>query len=156
MKALIIYDSDYGNTAKVAEAIAASMNTSNQTQVLSIKDVSAASLSGVDVLIVGSPTQGGKPTQGIQNFLSGLPPTALTGIQTAAFDTRFAIEKQRFGLRLLMGTIGFAAPRIAAHLREKGGILAAEPEGFIVQDKEGPLREGELGRAAKWATRMIA
>jgi hypothetical protein len=50
-----------------------------------------------------------------------------------------------------MGLIGYAAGRIASGLTSKGGRLIAKPEGFIVDGKEGPLKEGELERAAAWA-----
>jgi hypothetical protein len=50
-----------------------------------------------------------------------------------------------------MKIIGYAAPRIAGGLQAKGGRLAAPPEGFFVQEKEGPLKQGELERAASWA-----
>jgi hypothetical protein len=49
---------------------------------------------------------------------------------------------------------GYAAPRIARALEKKGGNLAAPPEGFFVEDKEGPLKAGELERAAGWAKEL--
>lgn len=55
------------------------------------------------------------------------------------------------GLRLLMSVIRTAAERIAKALVKKGGRLVAEPEGFIVEQKEGPLKQGELERARLWA-----
>jgi len=45
---------------------------------------------------------------------------------------------------------GYAAPRIAEQLEKAGGTLIAPAEGFFVVDKEGPLRDGELERAAAW------
>ena len=55
-----------------------------------------------------------------------------------------------------MRVIGYAAPRIAAALVSKGASLAAPPEGFIVEDKDGPLKAGELERAARWASEIPA
>ena len=55
------------------------------------------------------------------------------------------------GLRLLMKMGGYAAPRITNAFKKKGGNLAVTPEGFFVKGKEGPLKEGELERAASWA-----
>ncbi len=46
---------------------------------------------------------------------------------------------------------GYAAPRIVEALKKKGGNLVVPPEGFLVKDREGPLKEGELERAATWA-----
>ena len=51
----------------------------------------------------------------------------------------------------MLRVLGYAAGRIANRLERKGGHLAAEPEGFIVEDSEGPLKKGELERAAIWA-----
>ena len=73
--------------------------------------------------------------------------TPCKGKSVAAFDTRFELESQGVGLRLLMSVIRYAAPRLAKALEKKGGKLVAEPEGFIVENKEGPLKEGELERA---------
>ena len=53
-----------------------------------------------------------------------------------------------------MSVIRYAAERIAKDLVKKGGRLVAEPEGFIVENKEGPLKQGELERASKWAKEM--
>jgi hypothetical protein len=55
-----------------------------------------------------------------------------------------------------MKVIGYAAPRISSGLQAKGGRLAAAPEGFIVEDKEGPLKQGELERAASWARSLVS
>ena len=75
-------------------------------------------------------------------------------MRVAAFDTRFEAEEQGVGLRLLMSVIRYAAERIAKDLAKKGGKHVAKPEGFIVENKEGPLKQGELERANKWAKGM--
>ena len=75
------------------------------------------------------------------------------GIDAAAFDTRIPTSEVGTGLRLLMKMGGYAAGRIAEALKKKGGHLAVPPEGFFVKDKEGPLKEEELERAASWAER---
>jgi flavodoxin I len=75
-------------------------------------------------------------------------------MRVAAFDTRFESEDQGIGLRLLMSVIRYAAQRVAKDLAKKGGSLVAEPEGFIVENKEGPLKQGELERASKWAQQL--
>jgi hypothetical protein len=54
-----------------------------------------------------------------------------------------------------MGIINYAAPRIADALRLKGATLVVMPEGFIVDQKEGPLKEGELKRAQNWAKEIL-
>jgi flavodoxin len=149
MSALIIYDSAYGNTAKVAQAIGAALP--GGAAVHRITDIAPSSLPRVDLLIVGSPTQGGRPTAAMQEWLAAIPRERVDGVDVAAFDTRIAASEQGFALRLLIGVIGYASPRILKSLEAKGGVAAAAAEGFIVEGKEGPMARGELERAAAWA-----
>jgi hypothetical protein len=91
----------------------------------------------------------------MQEFLNKIPAGSLKGIRVAAFDTRFAKSEHGVGLRLVMGVVGFATSKIADALKKKGGSLVAEPEGFIVEGKEGPLKVGELPRATTWAKGIL-
>jgi flavodoxin I len=154
MKALVIYDSMYGNTEKIAQAIGDGLT--GEVKVVRVGDMNASELSSFDLLIVGSPVHGGRATPLIDAFLKQLPAHSLEGKSVAAFDTRFESEEQGIGLRILMSVIRYAAERIAKDLAKKGGRLIAEPEGFIVEDKEGPLKQGELERASMWAKAMNA
>ena len=150
MKTLVVYDSQYGNTMQVARAIGEAI----ATHYLDVDDARLEDIAGIDLLIVGSPTQGGRPTQAVQAFLEELPP--LDGTRVAAFDTRIDAAKRGFFLRRLMGLIGYAAPKIDGALRAKGGQRAADPAGFFVGDTEGPLAEHELERARTWARATAA
>jgi flavodoxin len=67
MKAMVIYDSIFGNTEKVAEAIGKAIGSEAEQNVVKVSDDGAVRLQGVDVLIVGSPTRGFRPTEGITN-----------------------------------------------------------------------------------------
>lgn len=155
MKTVIIHDSLYGNTKKVAEAMAAAFAPSD-VKLISIPDIALSDLASVDLLIVGSPTHGGRPKPSTQDFLKQIPQDALKGVSVAAFDTRFLAQEQNFALRSLMKIIGYAAPRIADALVEKGGTLIAPPEGFIVakNGKEDSLKDSELERALSWAKHL--
>jgi len=152
MKSLIVYDSMYGNTEKIAEAIGDGLT--GEVKVVRVGEVNPAELKTFDLLILGSPVHGGRPTPAIDVFLKKLPAHSLEGMRVAAFDTRFESEDQGIGLRLLMSVIRYAAQRVAKDLAKKGGRLVAEPEGFIVENKEGPLKQGELERAINWAKGM--
>jgi len=154
MKAVIIYDSMYGNTEKIAQAIGDGLT--GEVKVVRVGDVNASELKTFDMLIVGSPVHGGRATPLIDAFLKQLPAHSLEGKSVAAFDTRFESEDQGIGLRIVMSVIRYAAERIAKDLAKKGGRLVAEPEGFIVENKEGPLKQEELERASKWAKAMNA
>lgn len=154
MTTLIIYDSQFGNTEKIAQAIGSGI--SGEVKVLRASAAKLADLESVDLLIIGSPTQGGRATQSVQNFINAIPADGLKNVRVAAFDTRFSEKESGFGLRLVMKIFSFAAGRIAKMLESKSGKLAATPEGFIVIGKEGPLKEGELERATEWAKRISA
>ena len=151
MKALVVYDSAYGNTAKVAAAIAAGMNT----QARLVDDVESSDISATNLLVLGSPTQGGRPLPSVKDFIDALTATELKGMKFAAFDTRFDINDQKLPLRILMKTIGYAAEKIADGLQSNGETRAMKPEGFLVSDKEGPLKPGELERASTWGKRLL-
>jgi flavodoxin len=152
MKTIVIYDSLYGNTKSVAEAIGKTLGP--DTMIANVKDTIPAMTRGMDLVIVGAPTHGGRPSKDMKAFLDNLPPESLKGIRVAAFDTRSSIEDQGAFVKMLVNFLGYAAKHILKSLEKRGGISVAEPEGFIVQGKEGPLREGELERAAGWATKI--
>ncbi len=155
MRVLIVFDSVYGNTQKIAVAVARATTPPYKAKLLKTSEASLKDLQGVNLLIVGSPTHGGQPTPGLRKFLSQIPAGALKRVGVAAFDTRFAAEKLNFALKLLVKTIGYAAPKMADILENKGGKLIASPEGFIVTGKEGPLEKGETTRAKTWVKKLI-
>jgi flavodoxin len=151
MKTLVIYDSVFGNTEKVAQSIAAAIGT----QAVSVGDVDANQLHGLDLLVVGSPTRKFSPTEGISKLLNDLPKDHLAGVSVAAFDTRIDLETiDSKVFRFVVDKGGYAAKTIAKSLEKKGGQLAAPGEGFYVTGEQGPLKDGELERAADWASRL--
>jgi flavodoxin I len=145
MNTLVVYDSVYGNTEKIARAIGESL--SGEVTVIRVGEVDVSALKSLDVLFVGSPTHGGRPSPATRELLDQIQPPALEGIKVAAFDTRLTTR--------WAGILGFAAGGIAKSLKKKGGAPVGSPENFHVEGTEGPLREGELERAAAWA-RQIA
>jgi len=141
MKALIVYDSVYGNTEKIARAIGEAIT--GEVKVVRAGEANPSDLESIDLLVVGAPTQGGRATAAVNGFLGRVAGPAIKGINVAAFDTRLS---QRW-----VGVFGYAAGRIARSLKKKGGTLVVSPEGFFVKGTKGPLKEGELERAAGWA-----
>lgn len=157
MKALVVYDSVFGNTEQVARAIARALDPQGEVRALRVGDVTAADLVELALLVVGSPTRGFNPTPATKTFLNDLTANIFYGVKVAAFDTRIAVEETNSPiLKPLVKIFGYAAKPIASRLQKKGGELAAPPEGFIVEGTEGPLREGELERAAAWARQLAA
>ena len=145
MKVLIVYDSAYGNTEKIARAIGGAI--AGEVKVLRPGEVNPPDLQSLDLLIVGAPTQGGRATLAIQDFLNKLPERAVKGVSVAAFDTRFSTK--------LVKIFGYAAGKIAESLKRKGGNLIVPPEPFFVKGREGPLKEGELERASVWTKGLL-
>ena len=147
MKTLVVYDSVYGNTEIIARAIGDAIP--GEVQVLRVGQVNAADWETVDLLIVGSPTHGALPTEAVQGLIDQIGPPAREGAKVATFDTRLTWGfLERWG--------GFAAPKMADTLKEKGWTLAGEPGGFFVRGlKKGPLKRGEADRAAAWARSLV-
>lgn len=141
MKALVVYDSVYGNTKAIAVAIGAAVG--GEARVVRSGEVCPLDLGAGDLLIAGSPTYGGKPTPAMLSFLDGISEAAVKGVNVAAFDTRLSSR--------LAGVFGYAAPKIAGGLEAKGGKLVLPPEGFLVNGKKGPLVDGEMEHAVKWS-----
>jgi flavodoxin I len=149
VKALVIYDTVYGCTEKIAVAIAAAFDP--PAKAVRPAAVNMTELTSLDLLVVGAPTQGGRPTPPVQHFLDSIPGGSLSNLKVAVFDTRISAREHGLGIKLLTGAIGYASGRIAAALEAKGAHLIAPVEGFIVEGREGPLRAGEAERAAAWA-----
>lgn len=146
MKALVVYESKYGNTEQVARAIAAQLGEAGQVRLVDAATVSTLDPTGFDLLLVGGPTQrhGVSPT--LRDRLERIPAGALRDLPAAAFDTRIRMA------RLLTGS---AAIGIAQRLKQKGARVVTSPESFFVVDGEGPLAEGEIERARAWATDVL-
>lgn len=156
MKTLVLYDSKFGNTQKVAQHIGDALGEKSDVSVLHIDTIQPHQLGDVSLLVVGSPTHAFRPTPALQTFLKGIPAGGLKGVRTAAFDTRISPDDcDNRLLAIAMKLFGFAAKPIATLLQKKGGTAAGKPDGFYVNDKEGPLKAGELERAAVWARQLM-
>lgn len=157
MNILVIYDSDFGNTEQVARAIGQALTAEATVEVRHADDATSELLEGADLVIVGSPTQGFRPTKPVTNLIASLHQGTLTGKKVAAFDTRIdtrAMDSAVLGFIVDKG--GYAAKRIARRLEKAGGGLIVKPEGFYVEDTEGPLKDGELERAKTWAKSLLS
>jgi flavodoxin len=145
METLIVFDSTYGNTEKIAKAIYDAIT--GEVKVIRAGIANPAEIEKIDLLIVGSPTYGGRPTPAVQGYLDGISESALKGMKVAAFDTRYSTR--------MIKIFGFAADRISDSLKVKGATIVSSPMGFFVKGKKGPLKEGELERAAGWAKELV-
>ena len=144
MLTVVIYDTKFGNTAKVAEAIARGAGTRGSVRVLDTAEAARSLAERPDLLLIGGPTQKRGPSPALRGFVAALP-SSLRGVPAAAFDTRYR------GATWLMGS---AAGDAARRLGNAGARLAAAPESFFIA-RGGPLEgqgleAGELERAEAW------
>ena len=157
MKSLVIYDSYFGNTEKLAQAVAKELGTEKIINLQGGGEVSTDQLAGIDLLVVASPTRGFRPSEGTTKFLNSLPAGGLQGMRTAVFDTRIDLETIKNKVfRFIVKRGGYANKAIAAALEKKGAVVLQPIEGFFVDDSEGPITTGEMERAQKWAAQIKA
>ncbi|WP_405009775.1 flavodoxin family protein [Kitasatospora sp. NBC_01539] len=177
MQAVIVYESVYGNTREIAEAVAEGVRSAEPEASVSCVPVAEAGQDvtrSADLLVVGGPTHmhgmssglsrrmakpagptghaahtAGAPHEpeaggpGLRSWFHDLPKTE-TGTHAAAFDTRA-------GFRMSGGAANGIARRLTQHRYD----VTVEPEGFVVEDAEGPLRAGELDRARAWGAGLV-
>jgi flavodoxin len=146
MNTFIVYDSQFGNTERIGQAIADTLRAFGQARAVRVDPAHPVEFQGVDLLILGCPTQGMRPTLAMQSFLGKVSYQSLSGLAVACFDTRF---------RGFLWKVS-AAPSMARQLRTMGVELLVPSESCFVKTmkKEGPLLPGEVERAAGWA-RML-
>jgi hypothetical protein len=163
-----VYESLFGNTHEVAEAVAEGLRPRAEVVVSPVKDAPAGVVAGADLLVVGGPThvhgmssrltrkgalndatKKGKQLPDVEgpalrDWFDGIGKAAST--RAAAFDTRLPSPK------LLTGS---AARGIAKRLRGHGFDVVGE-ESFLVEEAEGPPAAGELERAKEWGRTLVA
>ena len=156
MKSLVVYDSQYGNTKKIAEAIGSALESYGRVLVMHASDVQPGDLMGINRLIVGSPAQQLNATPAVLNWIKTIPRDGLKGVKSAAFDTRLTKEgSNRIKLLPFLARIfGYMAKPISDRLEKKGAEIALPQESFYLADREGSLLDQELERASDWINRL--
>jgi menaquinone-dependent protoporphyrinogen IX oxidase len=152
MKGIVIYDTSYGNTKKIAEAIAETLKESGmEVDLFYVKDVKKLSAKDYDFLVLGSPTKFGTMSFTVRGFLGKLKSEEWTSKPFAAFDTenpenleRARIEKKEWS----------AAEKIAERLREKKMKQLLPVLKALVLGQKGPLVEGEIERTKDYAREL--
>lgn len=160
MRAVVVYESLWGNTAAVARAIAAGIG--GGTPALSTAQAIPEAIAGADLIVAGSPIIGFRlPSEQVResirnsprpaprppdfshpplrSWLEALPPGRGRG---AAFETR------------VRGPFGNATRAISKALEAAGYRSLAKPQGFVVEGTYGPLRLGEVERAREWGAEL--
>ena len=166
MRALIVYESMFGNTHTVAQHIAEGVGTVFETTIVPVHDATSALIAAIDLVVIGGPThvhgmasersRAGAVDQaaqdddleldpdafgeGLREWFGGLSDDAGSGHLAAAFDTRVHASA------LLTGQ---ASKGITKRLRTHGFDLVVDGESFFV-DKSNHLEAGEADRATEW------
>jgi hypothetical protein len=158
MRALVVFETLWGNTEKVARAVADRLREAAEVEVVD-SDSAPASVDGYDLVVVGGPTHAfsmsrpatreeaaaghsapHRPDRGIREWIDQLArPSA--AVPVATFDTR--VDQPRLP--------GSAAKAAKHELRSLGFDTTVKQQTFRVHGYEGPLLDGELERAASWA-----
>ena len=170
MRALVVYESMFGNTHEVAESIGVGLREYGEVTVVPVAEATAAHLAAADLVVVGGPThahtmssvrsraeagaQAAKDPElaldlaadgpGIREWLVEIG--QVDGINAAAFDTRVD------GPAVLTGR---ASKTIARHLEKHGFAIVADPISFLV-DRHNHLLPGEPERAAGWGSLLAS
>lgn len=169
MKALVVYESMYGNTRAVAEAVASGLSPAYETEIKSAAEATADDVGQADLLVVGGPTH----VHGLTR-----PSTRKAAVEAAAADDALTLDRsaQGAGLREWFEHLGrgdgkkaaafdtrLSAPPlftgrasqgIAKRLRKSAFRTAGKPVSFLV-DKQNHLLDGELKRAQDWGRQLI-
>jgi flavodoxin len=148
MNSLVVYYSKFGNTQRVAAAVADALGSEGIVRVISADRLTASELEDADLVVMGSPTHKMNLPEVVRSVLEALPERILRGASVAAFDTAYKMSG-------LLGRFT-AAPKLARRLRKLGGRQLVPPETFYVVEREGPLYEGEIERAKRWGDAVLA
>jgi flavodoxin len=144
---LLVYFSKFGNTQKVAEAIADVLSSVGNVRVIPSNRLTPAELQTADLVVMGTPTHKMNLPIDVRNTFDTLPKRLLKKTPVAAFDTSY---KMSAWLRPFT-----AARHLLSKLRKLGGKPILPPQTFHVMEREGPLHEGEIERARDWAQRVL-
>jgi hypothetical protein len=170
MRAVVVYESMYGNTHHVADAIGAGLQASFDVAVVPVADADPAVLADADLVVVGGPTHAHGMSRAATRQAAGeaadkpgsdvtVEPRALGPglrewfgplgqypVKAAAFDTRIHGPS---------AVTGRAAKGLTRLLRAHGFDVVAKPESFLVT-RQNVLDPGETTRARDWAATLAA
>jgi len=149
MKGIVVYDTSYGNTKKIAETISETLKESGiEVDLFDVKDVKKLSAKDYNFLVLGSPTKFGTMSFAIRFFLGKVKSEEWMNKPFAAFDTENPenAEKKEYS----------AAEKIAAKLIEKKMKQLLPTLKALVFEMKGPLKEGEIERTKEYTRELAA
>jgi flavodoxin len=158
MLAVVVYDTQFGNTELVARAIAQGLADQGPVDLLVASEALGRPQVPPDLLLIGGPTQRHGMSPALRAYVETLSRDGLRNARVATFDTRYRMAP------LLSGS---AAKDVATRLRRSGFRLVAAPESFFIERDRPPdgakrrhgseqLEPGELERAWAWGRRLAS
>jgi len=168
MQTLVVYESMYGNTRRVAEAVAAGAEAAGPAAVVHVTDIDPDHLDEVGLLVLGAPTHAwGLPRPTTRETAASKPNPGSPELEPNATGPgvrellnqlgRLSAPAAAFDTRLNAPSLltGRASRAIAAHLRRLGAQVIDPPESFLVT-RQNQLLAGELERARGWGSKLIS
>ncbi len=135
-KAIVIYDTRFGNTEKIAKSLSKGLKEEGvEADCVKIDEVDVDKLPEYDFLAVGGPTHMASMSEPMKEFLEKLKTVDIRGKKGFCFDTRNHSRFNRFDLNS-------AAKRIEKKLKKMKVRMIEPRESAIVEGREGPLEEG--------------
>jgi hypothetical protein len=171
MRVVVVFESLFGNTREVADAVARGVREAQpdaRVDLLRVGEADPQQVAAAELLIVGGPTHMRGMTTGLSRKMGVAAETKKApdvahdlepgaegpGIRDWFHSLPKAADRRRaaaFDTRISARMAGGAAAGIARRLRFHGYQVIAEPEGFFIQDNgDGPLKTGEAERAQTW------
>ncbi|MBS7630695.1 flavodoxin family protein [Candidatus Bathyarchaeota archaeon] len=142
MRVIIIYESKYGNTKRVAEAIAEGLNEVGgvETSVMELKELDLNDIFNYDVILIGSPNHIGGPTRGIKGFIDKLSELELEEKMFAVFDTYLGKDFEK------------AVKKMEKQIAEKVPKLKRVAQGLSIKVNglRGPIADRELEKCREF------
>jgi flavodoxin len=156
LKVVIIYDSIFGNTEKIAEAIKDGfLSLKINAVTVPGSEVNNGTLDNAHIILFGSPTRAFRPTPLMTRLVMDKTMKYENRLVTV-FDTRFDQEKVKSKVLLfLANNFGFASSFLCKELTKRKATIFLPPQGFLVSSAEGPLKAGEVERAFLWAKAIV-
>jgi len=152
MKTLIVYDSFFGNTEKVANKLYEILSKSQKAKLAHVSEAQNLPIEAYDLIVVGSPTRYYKPTGAIVSFVRELKTTP---VNVAFFDTRLDAEGH-----WLMGPMErifkFASDTMETLVRNTNAKQMISSLGVYVTGTEGPIARNAMKDVENWAKLLTA
>ncbi|MFH0993155.1 MAG: flavodoxin domain-containing protein [bacterium] len=156
MKVLVLFDSVFGNTKKIAEAVADGFKEVKVScLLLHAGEVKPEDIAAADLIVIGSPTRAFHATEAVVKALRN-PHLPFNGKRFAAYDTRIdpADIASKF-FRKIVSSFGYADDQISRLLKKRGASELLPAMGFFVTSSEGPLKKKETENAFLWSKQLF-